>query len=213
MNNKKIYVDFDDCLCETALAFTFIADRLFGKKVPYEEVRFFNLQKSFDLTKEQYEELMIEGHRLETLLSYEETPGASRVINELIDLGHDVSIITGRPASAYDASRQWLDDHDLKRVRLYCLNKYGRDSFIKNSEFNLELEDYYKMKFDYAIEDSPMAFKFFDHLPDLKVMVFDRPWNREADLPGDNFYRCNNWKEIRERLFENNDNRDNDNNS
>ena len=39
----NIYVDYDDCLCETARAFTVIAERLFGKKVPYEEVRFFNL--------------------------------------------------------------------------------------------------------------------------------------------------------------------------
>lgn len=196
----KIYVDFDDCLCETARAFTEIAARMFGKNVPYEEVRFFNLQKSFDLTDEEYEQLMIEGHRPETLLSYEETPGASKVLNEWIANGHEVSVITGRPASAYEASRQWLDEHDLMNVKLYCLNKYGRDSFIKNSEFNLELEDYYKMHFDVAVEDSPLAFKFFDHLPELKVMVYDRPWNRETELPGDNFTRCTGWDVIRERV-------------
>ena len=32
----RFYVDFDDCLCETAKAFTEIATRLFGKNVPYE---------------------------------------------------------------------------------------------------------------------------------------------------------------------------------
>ncbi len=37
----KFYVDFDDCLCETAKAFTVIAKRFFGKDVPYEKVRFF----------------------------------------------------------------------------------------------------------------------------------------------------------------------------
>ena len=34
----NIYVDYDDCLCETARAFTVIAERLFGKTVPYETV-------------------------------------------------------------------------------------------------------------------------------------------------------------------------------
>ncbi|SFD03627.1 5' nucleotidase, NT5C type [Butyrivibrio sp. YAB3001] len=194
----KFYVDFDDCLCETAKAFTGIASRLFRKNVPYEEVRFFNLQKSFGLTDDEYEQLMLEGHRPEVLLSYEETPGASAVLNELIDKGHEVSIITGRPSSAYEPSRRWLDEHNLERVKLYCLNKYGRDSFIKNSEFNLELEDYYKMKFDYAIEDSPMAFKFFDHLPDMKVMVYNRPWNQDCELPGENYTRCMSWEKIRE---------------
>lgn len=241
----KFYVDFDDCLCETGRAFTVIAERLFGKVVPYEEIRFFDLQDSFELSNEDYAKMMIEAHRPEILLSYEEAPGASCVLNEWIDEGHEVFIITGRPADSYEASRKWLDEHGLERVKLYCLNKYGREFFltknptlsdssrkrgsrrlslsarvasnarsaflsnrnsvgnscsIKNSDFNLELEDYYKMEFDYAIEDSPMAFKFFDHLPDLKVMVYDRPWNRECELPSSNYSRCIDWNQIKELI-------------
>ena len=196
----KFYVDFDDCLCETARALTGIAERLFGKKVLYEEIRFFNLKDSFDLTDEEYEQLMIEAHTPEALLSYEETPGALQVLNEWIDQGHEVYVITGRPYMTFDASRKWLDQHGLSRARLFFLDKYGRDYFIKNSSFNLELEDYYRMKFDYAIEDSPNAFRFFDHLPELKVMVFDRPWNQECELPGCNYTRCPDWEWIRQQV-------------
>ena len=192
----RIYVDYDDCLCETARAFTVIAERLFGKKVPYEKVRFFNLQDSFGLTDEEYKEIMIEGHRPEILLSFEETPGASRVLNEWIDQGHEVSIITGRPFSSFETSREWLDRHGMQRVNMFFLNKYGRDSIISNNDFNLELEDYYRMKFDYAVEDSPMAFRFFEHLPELKVLIYDRPWNRE----GGNYFRCPDWEEIRRQV-------------
>ena len=194
----KIYVDYDDCLCETARAFTGIAERLFGKRVPYEEVRFFNLQDSFGLTDDEYEQLMIEGHREEVLLSYEETPGASETLNGWVDKNYEVTIITGRPQSAYDASRKWLDEHGLSRGKMYCLNKYGRDAFIKDSDFGLELEDYYRMEFDYAVEDSPLAFKFFEHLPNLKVMVYDRPWNKDCELPDKNYHRCFDWDGIRE---------------
>ena len=196
----RFYVDFDDCLCETAAAFACMADRLFGIKVPYEQIRFFNLQDSFSLTDEQYRELMEEGHRPEVLLSYEETPGAVKALNEWIDRGHEVLVITGRPASAYEPSRRWLDEHGLGRAKLYCLNKYGRDSFLKGSAFNLELEDYYKMRFDYAVEDSPLAFRYFTHLPDMKVMVFDRPWNRSAELPGANYTRYADWEQIRAQV-------------
>ncbi len=194
----NIYVDFDDCLCETARFFTQLAEKLFGKSVPYEAMKDFNMQRSFSLNSEQYEQMMIEGHRPEALLSFAETPGAAETINSWLDLGHDVSIITGRPNSAYEPSRKWLDQHGLERVRLYCLNKYGRDSFIKNSEFSLEVEDYYKMRFDLIVEDSPAAFRFFDHLPEAAVMVFDRPWNHECELPGKNYRRCFDWKTIRE---------------
>ncbi len=72
--NMKIYVDFDDCLCETGRAFTRIVERLFGKAVPYEKMHFFNLQDSFGLTDDEYEIMMIEGHRPEVLLSFDETP-------------------------------------------------------------------------------------------------------------------------------------------
>ena len=192
----NIYVDFDDCLCETALYFSGLVKEMFGINCPYEKIRYFNLQKSFSLTDEEYDKMMIYAHQPQVLLSYKETPGAVETIKDWTDKGHDVKIITGRPASAYEASRQWLNEHGLERLPLYCLNKYGRDNFIKGSTFNLELADYYKMHFDYAVEDSPHAFKFFEHLPDLKVLVFDRPWNRECDFPNKNYKRCSDWKMI-----------------
>ena len=192
----NIYVDFDDCLCETARHFSGLAKDMFGTNVPYENINFFNLQKSFSLTDKQYEDMMAEAHKPEILLSYAETPGAADTLNSWVDEGHDVSVITGRPFNSFEPSREWLDRHGLGRIKLYCLNKYGRDSFYQNTEYSLELEDYYKMHFDIAVEDSPHAFKFFDHLPDLKILVYDRPWNHNVELPGDNYIRCFDWNEI-----------------
>ena len=194
----KIYIDFDDCLCETARAFSRLVNDLFGIHVPYEDMRYFDLQKSFSLTDEQYEQMMVEAHRPDALMSYQETPGAVKVVNGWMDRGHEVSIITGRPYSAYEPSRLWLDRHGLARVRLYCLNKYGRSGFNTHSEYSLEVEDFYPMHFDCAIEDSPSAFHFFDHLPRLKVMVFDRPWNQGCAFPTEHYHRCLDWKMIEE---------------
>ncbi len=196
------YVDFDDCLCETARSFVSIAKRLFDKDVPYEEMHFFNLQKTFGLTDEEYKLLMEEGHRPEILLAYDKTPGCSEVINEWLDAGHEVSIISGRPYFTYEPSRQWLDEHDLKRVKLYCLNKYNRDSFYGTSEHNLELEDFYKMHFDYAVEDSPVAFPYLEPFTDLKVLVFDRPWNRNCEFPNENYKRVLDWNEIKKNSLQ-----------
>ena len=52
------------------------------------------------------------------------------------------------------------------------------------------------MHFDYAVEDSPAAFQFFGHLPDLQVLVYDRPWNRACEFPSGNFRRCADWETI-----------------
>ena len=112
----NIYIDFDDCLSESGRAFGQLAADLFGKNVPYDEIRYFNLQQAFDLTDEQYDELLIRGHEPDFLLSFEEAPGASSVINEWLSQGHNVSIITGRPFSSYEPSRAWLDSHGCQSV-------------------------------------------------------------------------------------------------
>lgn len=192
----KIYIDFDDVICETAKYFTLIAKRLFGKEVPYEQVKFFNLQKSFNLTDSQYEELMKEGHKKEVLLAYEETNGASKIINKWVSEGHEVFVITGRPFDAYEASRKWLDEHNLSKVPLYCVDKYGREHFNGATSFNLTLQDFYSMTFDFAVEDSPAAFKHLLHFENCKVAVFNRPWNENSEFPGENFVRCGGWEEI-----------------
>ncbi|MCQ2583019.1 MAG: 2-dehydropantoate 2-reductase [Treponema sp.] len=192
----KIYIDFDDVICETAKYFTIIADQLFGIKVPYEKIKYFNLQKSFNLTDSQYDELMKAGHLKENLLAYEETPGASQTINKWVDEGHEVSIITGRPFDSYEPSRKWLDDHNLSRVPLFCVDKYGREIFYQTCTYSMTLQDFYSMTFDFAVEDSPSAFEHLLHFENCRVAVFDRPWNKDADFPSTNFSRGNTWAEI-----------------
>lgn len=197
----KIYIDFDDVICETAVFFTKAAKELFGIDVPYKQVQFFNLQKTFDLTDKQYNELMRVGHIESNLLAYEETKGASDIINKWVDEGHDVRVITGRPFEAYGPSRQWLDEHKLSRVPLYCVDKYGREEFNQDSTYSLQLNDLYDMDFDFAIEDSPAAFEHVMHFENCRVAVFDRPWNIQEKLPNNNFVRCEGWPEI-DRVLE-----------
>lgn len=192
----KIYIDFDDVICETARYFTILAEELFDIVVPYEKVMFFNLKKSFGLNDEQYDVLMRAGHVPDNLLAYEETEGASKTINKWIDEGHEISVVTGRPFNSYEPSRQWLDEHDLKRVPLFCVDKYGREIFNEDCTYSLTLEELYSMPFDFAVEDSPAAFEHVMHFENCTVAVFNRPWNENAMLPDNSFVRCRNWAEI-----------------
>lgn len=200
-STMKVYIDFDDVICETADYFTKLVKDLFGIEVPYHEVRFFNLQDSFHLTDEQYDELMRVGHLPEHLLAYAETQGASETINKWVDEGHEISIITGRPFEAYDSSRKWLDRHHLERVPLFCVDKYGREILKEDCTYSMTLQEFYDMTFDFAVEDSPMAFEHILHFEQCKVAVFSRPWNRQVGFPNENFERCDGWEEI-DKKFE-----------
>ena len=196
----RVYIDFDDVICETAKHFCCIAKELFDIDLPYQEVQFFNLKKSFDLDDAQYEDLMKAGHLPQTLLAYEETPGASEIINKWVDEGHEVSFVTGRPFDSYEPSRRWLDEHGLERVPLYCVDKYGREQFTSDFTFSMTLEQLYGMTFDFAVEDSPAAFEHVLHFDGCTVAIFNRPWNVKAELPNENFVRCADWEEI-DRVF------------
>lgn len=198
----QIYIDFDDVLCETAKSYVEIVKHMFQKTIPYESVKWFDLKRSFALNDEQFKAMMTEAHLPKVLLTLEETPGAVATVRKWLDEGHEISVITGRPSASYEPSRQWLDEHGLAQVSLYYVNKYGRDSFIRNSAFSIELEEYYKMHFDFAVEDSPVAFQHLEHLPDCRVAVIDRPWNQAAELPDAKYRRCMNWAEI-DRYFQN----------
>lgn len=192
----NVYIDFDDVICETGRYFTILAKELFDIELPYSEVQFFNLQKSFNLDDEQYDKLLRAGHIPENLLAYEETPNASETINKWLSKGHDIKIITGRPFDSFKPSRQWLDEHGLKDIPLFCVDKYGRESFNKESTYSMTLQELYDMTFDFAIEDSPSAFEHVLHFKNCKVAIFDRPWNKDAKFPGANFVRCRDWMEI-----------------
>ena len=89
----------------------------------------------------------------------------------------------------------------VKRVPLYCVDKYGRETSKQDYAYNMTLEQLYNMTFDFAIEDSPSAFEHVMHFDNCKVAVFNRPWNIHEELPDDRFVRCEGWKEI-DRLFE-----------
>lgn len=84
---------------------------------------------------------------------------------------------------------------------MFCVDKYGRESFNQACTYNLTLEQLYGMNFDLAIEDSPAAFEHVMHFEGCKVAVFDRPWNKETEFPNDQFVRCESWK-VLERLVE-----------
>lgn len=195
----KVYIDFDDVICETARFFSKIAKDMFEIDVPYENMKYFNLQKAFDLNDIQYDELLEAGHLSENLLSFEETPGAVSTINKWDNEGHDIKIITGRPFNAYEASRKWLDEHGLERVPLFCVDKYGREKFYSDCTYNMTLDKLYEMTFDFAVEDSPSAFEHLLHFDGCTTAIFDRPWN-QVEILNEKFVRCVDWNTI-DRLF------------
>lgn len=194
----RIYVDFDDVICETAQTLSVLAGRLFGVRVPFEEIAFFDLHKAFGLDDNQYNRLMEAAHSPEVVLSYAEIPGASGSIRALKEDGHAVEVVTGRPFSTRKSSRQWLDERGLSDIPVIHVDKYGREPppASPSAPRSLTTEEFSRLSYDFAVEDSPAAFGHLARMAGCRIAVFARPWNARAPLPGPQFMRAGNWESV-----------------
>lgn len=192
----RIYCDIDDVLSETATALCDLAERMFGKRVDYERVRDFNLQKVFSLTDEEMSRYTVESHAYENLFSYGEVPGAVAALKTLARLGHTIELVTGRPATSWRGTEAWLKKVGLEMFPVLYVDKYNRPA-VHDPEAprRLSLEEFLARTYDVAIDDSPLALKLLEKWRSTKVFVFDRPWNRAYPLAA-NMRRVSSWNEL-----------------
>lgn len=197
----RIYVDFDDVLCETARELSRLAGELCGCRVPYEEIRAFNLREAFGLDEARYTLLMRAAHETERLLALEPTPGAVATLARWVADRHEVEIVTGRPFTTHDASMRWLRRHGLERIPLIHVDKYNRQLAPETGTADwsraLTREEFATRRYDLAVEDAPAALEQLAAMPPCRVAVFDRPWNRDTPLPTAHFTRCSGWEAVR----------------
>ena len=198
----RIYIDFDDVLCETARALAGLAREMFGRDVPYEAISVFDLQQAFSLSDAQIDALMERAHRDDVLTGLAPTPGGLEAVRALEASGHEPVIVTGRPAACHSGSRGWLLRHGLAHLTPVYFDKYGRSGIWETRPAFPETLDraaFEALRFGVAIDDSPVALDLLAPRRDCMVIIYDRPWNRlYAHAP--NMRRAHSWTEIAELI-------------
>jgi len=193
MTTKTIYVDMDDVLCETARALLAIAEREFGKTIPFDQLNTFEVGEACGLESHEIQELFRLAHHPEELLAMAPIPEAVQVLNEWSEAGHEIAIVTGRPPASYEASLEWLERHRLPFHDFTIVDKYGR--FATENTIAITLAEFASRKFSFAVEDSPTMANFLAAEMSVPVALLDRPWNR-LDGAHALVTRYNHWREI-----------------
>lgn len=121
----------------------------------------------------------------EVFRSVRPLPGAIAALRELRDRGYRIAIVTDRfwyPENG-DDTRRWLEEHEIPADELAIIRSAEKAAFVRDSghEFALFFED-----------RADIAAAVAAHVP--RVVLFDRPWNREGALPG-NVERMAGWPE------------------
>ena len=204
--SPKIYVDFDDVLCETARGLADLAEALFGKRIAFEDIHSFDLGASFGLTPSQLDELMHRAHMPGVLQALVPVPGAVEIISRWSEAGCVIDIVTGRPAHTVDCSRAWLERHAVPCDSLMYVDKYGRAHGEHPGVTVIGLEQIARMDYALAIDDAPAMVTYLASKARFPVAVLDRPWNRSlGPMPSPPFapvHRCRDWREIAQLLPE-----------
>lgn len=189
-----IYVDIDDVLAESTRAYVGIVKQLFGREVSYERITTFDLKVSFGFTQAEFDHFFDVVHHPDSILSFEPIAGAIEVLSEWAARGLEISVVTGRLASSYDASLEWLTKHGVPFDSLTMVDKYSRPN---NDNGNaISLDRLAQMEFCLAVEDSPAMATFLSDRMDIPVLLFDRPWNQSVQLDG-RIQRCSSWMQVK----------------
>ena len=192
-----IYVDFDDVLCETARGLIDLLETEHGKRVAYEEIHWFELDRSFGLTAEELRGFFQAAHRPECIEGLEPVPGAREVIARWQAEGFEVWVVTGRPPETAASSRAWLEAHGVPYDRLLFVDKYRR---LPPGPDLVSLDDLAGTEFALAIDDAPAMLQYLLDATPVPVLIYDRPWNRRFTTPnGRTAHRCRSWEEIATR--------------
>ena len=193
----RIYVDFDDVLCETARGLSVLAQEMFGRQVPFEQIRAFDLQVSFNLDATQYEALMHAAHESAFLLGLPALPGCVEGLQAWQRQGHEVVVVTGRPSATHQISHGWLQQQGLASLPVLHVDKYNRPHAVPpGAPPTLSLATMLREHFDVVIDDSPVVLDALQTRPAGRTIVFDRPWNRTYDCPAPRVTRCRGWREV-----------------
>lgn len=195
----RIYVDFDDVLCETARAILPLGRTLFQKDLAYEDIKQFELEITYDLTPEEFLRLVMETHTDAFLQGLRAVPGACTTVKHWLSAGVEVSVVTGRPITTACSSARWLKKHGLADVEFLHVDKYNRWKHRQAPEGfrpTLSLQEFQAEHFDLAVEDAPPGLTLLKTLfPAMPVAVYDRPWNQTWQLQ-DACTRCRSWREV-----------------
>lgn len=198
-----IYIDLDDTVCYTATKLTLFAAKMFERPYTEEDMTDYDLRVSFKLSEEEYRTYMRAFHETE-LLGIKIFPHAATVIKKWQQRGWEPTIVTGRPTYTNEATRQWLDNHELFDIPIIHVDKYGTLFSTYEDKLITPFPKLKEMDVKFALDDAPNAFELISQLELCPAAIITRPWNKRyrPSNPSIPITRVNNWLEI-DRLVEN----------
>lgn len=186
LNTKlKIGIDIDDSLIfcwEKEILENYTKKT--GKVLQFDEILTHNFNDDRDLEEAFYDFFNNKQHELKLF------PDADSVLKDLKDAGHELYVVTSR------------EPNDMRHHTHDLLDKYfGKDffheiCFIKDTGEDKKYKAAEKFNLDVVIEDALHHIQDYVEHGNVKVIMYDMPWNRGYTEDNSRTFRAKSWREV-----------------
>ena len=184
----KIGIDIDDTIAEYMKGYLEFYNKKKGTNFVVEDIFSYSQVEVLKVPKDEAKELIFEFGETEKFLNLDFLPGAKESISTLENGEHKIFFITSRPETERNKTQLFLD------------NNFPKNNF--ELHFSGERWGTLKTKGDICVElgvqvmiDDNKNYAFDCAKKGVKVLLVDRPWNKEHEEQ-ENIIRVFNWQEI-----------------
>jgi uncharacterized HAD superfamily protein len=139
-------------------------------------------------------------HSPQVLRDHKPVDGSIEAVSKFIAMQYEILLVTGRPPSVYDLTKEWIAKYNVPHQDLIFVDKYGRYTESDPYPFLLSLDDILGLDIGFAVEDCLDMAVFLSKEMGIPVALLDRPWNRHSDfcdpLTEGSIYRCDGWNSV-----------------
>jgi hypothetical protein len=175
--------DLDGTICDNLPLMIEELNNFTGQVVNINEIKDYNVTKVYDITKEQFWQLMRE-READIIKKSAVIADADRYLQQLTG-EHQLHIITARHEMHEQGTRRWLDKYQIPYHGLHLLNSHDKVAICKELAVDVMVEDNYNNAIQLANAG-------------IKVILFNAPHNLNWPWSG---MRCANWDEVYNQLL------------
>ncbi len=186
----RIGIDLDEVVADSIAAIIKLHNERYGTRLKRDDFHTYVFEEVWGGTREEAIKKVDEFFATDQLKNISPIAGSLKAIAALKAKGHELYVITGRSNDNVRQTEQWLEGHfpdvflGVHYTSIFSLTEKPRKKSETCKKLGVEvlIDDHMRNVLDCAGEG-------------IRVLLFDQPWNRGHELPG-NVERVFSWDEI-----------------
>jgi uncharacterized HAD superfamily protein len=192
----NIAIDLDDVVVDIISGISTAYNKKYGTQFTLSDHTSFGFHTIWNCTPTEAMNEVYEFYNSPDMEDLQPVAGALDSIR-ILHQNHTLVFITSRPTVIEDKTHTWIKKHlATLSIPIYHTNQFSAETEAKVTKSSICK----KLSVEIIVEDSPINTEDCASAG-IKVLLFDRPWNKEV-ANSNTITRVKNWDEILEKINE-----------